>query len=136
MDKDEEEGRDRFGIIALELQPVEAAVERLQTCKVTCEDVLSGLVRWADTAKAAEFLRCWEHSHPMFGCDMELMMEAVQRIEIHGTSLVPLAGTIIGSVFDDTDLNMFIGDWDERMADKDREAFRKAYLLASASRST
>jgi hypothetical protein len=132
--KEEDSADDAFGVVKLESKEVGVAVAGLERKKITCEDVLRGLVRWSDTAKAAEFLRCWEASNPVFGCDMELMFEAVPRIEISGSAMAR-AGLIIGTVFPDgDDLDMYLDDWSASgdVTDEDRQAFKSAWLAASS----
>lgn len=120
-------------IRALESCDVEEAVEGLLRAKLTCEDVLAGLMQWSDMGKAAEFVREWEDSLPIFGCDLELMCEAIPRIGLCGVEALTKAGRLLGAVYSEEDdkesASEFAGFWDvpdNGMAEADRQAFLDA----------
>ena len=105
--------------------------------ELTCEDVLSALCRWGDTAKAAAFLKAWERTAPKNGCDMELCFEAIPRIEIKGEAVMAKAGTIIGDAFrheEEREANALSGFWDvDIIPEADRDAFMEAWRKAKAA---
>ena len=129
-DAAEAEGLFASKMTELELLEKEAGVAALERAKITCEDVLSGLMKWSNTAKAAAFLQLWEESQPLLGCDLELMFEAVPRIGIHGTAAMAKAAQIIAGGLGADDPNMYAtyaGDWDpDVISEEDKEAFLEA----------
>ena len=127
-DAEEEEVPSHFASKVAEMEPMDvaAAVETLARAKITCEDVLSGLMEWKSASKAREFLGAWSESNPIFGCDDELMFEAVPRIRIKGAAAMAKAARIIAAVDNgDSDRSsMFAGDWDpDVIAGEDKAAF-------------
>jgi hypothetical protein len=124
------------GLIDLEnSSDLNEAVQSIRSWKVTCEDVLYALVQWSNPLTAANFLRAWEKTGPICGCDMELMFEAVPRIRIKGGEAMTRAGMIVGSVFDEDhdEANALQGFWDvpDTIAEDDREAFMGAWRKAA-----
>jgi cell division septation protein DedD len=120
-------------LVALESRDdLEAATQELAHCKITCEDVLEALVKWADGRKASRFLGLWQATDPAFGCDQELMFEAVNRLSLVRAELLRAAGIIGGHFREEDGVERMCGDWDhEVVSEEDAQAFREAYHAAA-----
>ena len=97
--------------------------------------MLAGLVRWDNCARAAEFLRAWEESEPLFGCDLELCFEAVPRIKLKSQAEMAKAGAIVGLTFPEADeeyIQTYAGEWDpDEIGEREKQAFMEALEGAS-----